>query len=92
MHEPPRVGGPDVHTGTLPDRLESLEDGEVACGVVGAHLPMVPTGTDSLGPGQRRASDWGQPLRGQRNRPPRMHVSQPPRVQMSARSATTCDP
>ena len=38
VHEPARVGRADVHAGALADRLESLEDGEMAGGIVGAHV------------------------------------------------------
>ena len=34
VHQPARVGGPDVHAGPFADRLEALEDQQV-CGVVG---------------------------------------------------------
>ena len=33
LHEAAGVGGPDVHAGPLADRLQSLQDGEVAGGV-----------------------------------------------------------
>src|SRR5690606_27884370 len=39
VHEPARVGRPDVHPGSLAHRLEALEDGQVPCGVarLGGH-------------------------------------------------------
>ncbi len=35
VHQPPGIGGADVHTGTFADSLEPFEHGEVARGVVG---------------------------------------------------------
>ena len=37
VHEPARVGGPDVHAGALADRLEPLQHLEMMGGVLGGH-------------------------------------------------------
>jgi hypothetical protein len=52
VHQATGVGGPDVHTGTLANRLETLEDGQVASGVrLGrcGHGDSVDEVTDNLG-------------------------------------------
>ena len=38
VHEPAGVGRADVHAGALAHRLEALEHGEMAGGIVGAHV------------------------------------------------------
>ena len=38
VHEPARVGRADVHAGPFAHRLEPLEHGEMAGGIVGAHV------------------------------------------------------
>src|SRR5690606_4418824 len=42
VHETARVGRTDVHPGTLADRLETLEHGEMAGGIVGGHAALTP--------------------------------------------------
>ena len=40
VHEPARVGRPDVHAGALADRFEPLQDLEMMGGVLGGHNPQ----------------------------------------------------
>ncbi|GAA1537943.1 hypothetical protein GCM10009788_45650 [Nocardioides humi] len=72
VHQPPGVGGADVHPGTLPHGLEALEDQEVGCvvGVVGDDRLLTGgsrwiggTSKDMNLPATRRASAQGHGAR-----------------------------
>ena len=89
VHEPARVGGADVHAGTLADRLEPLEDLEVVGGVLGRGLGRrgllrsgrrhVRKGSRRVrrpptgAPGAARAGPRGVPRTGDPGRPPQGH-------------------
>ena len=61
VHQPARVRGADVHAGALAHRLEPLEDGEVAGGVVfGGHAVSLCGRCDAIRPPRRRC---GRPVR-----------------------------